>query len=127
MLVYRIEDGEGRGPFTTGKSIAYTVGHKCHDGHSAGDPPNPSNDYHGGDLAERFCAGVHYCGFKSKAQLRRWFRSQAGRRALKKEGFHVSVFDIPKKEVLKGHWQIAFRRPAFDVVGKLDLETLKQV
>jgi hypothetical protein len=130
MLVYRIEDAKGDGPWHVGAVFDYDDAHRCRRAHSAYDPPGPcSYEELGTDLHNTFRnrasdANEFFFGFRSKAQLRRWFRSAVGRRAMKKHGLSLAVFDVDPAHVAQGNWQLAFRRALATRVSTLDLVTL---
>jgi len=129
MHVYRIENAEGCGPWHAGSGRdAYNKNHRCRDdSHSCSEPPGPFSEY-GTPLKAHFDAtdGAGYLfGFKSRAQLKRWFRSMAGRRAMAKAGFRLSLYEVPASKVVAGKWQVAFDRKAAALRGTMDVATLQ--
>lgn len=129
MKIYRIEHKISRcGPFNGSATRAYDDNHKCHEDHSSYDPPGPWGlGEQGTELSQVFKARDHstyYFGFRSKAQLKRWFRSAAGRRAMAKEGFVVGLYEAPREVVAKGNWQVAFQRLNASLIRDLDVVTL---
>ncbi|RWM84298.1 hypothetical protein [Mesorhizobium sp.] len=134
MHVYRIEHPvSGAGPWQTGAVYNYDSHPRVAYDHSAYDPPGPRTmGEEGTPLAKLFNYAAdcdsYVFGFKSKAQLRRWFRSQAGRRAMQSSGLAVlRVYQVDHKHVARGNWQIAFRATSATPVATLDLVTLKPI
>lgn len=133
MNVFRIEHADdGRGPWATGAVYDYNDAHRCRDYHSAGNQPGPHcRGEYGTPLHKLFNYSEEYraffFGFKSRAQLQRWLKSKAGRRAMRDKGMILRVYQIDRKNVAKGNWQIAFRRDCAVPVNTLDLATLKPI
>ncbi|MGV1762783.1 hypothetical protein [Rhizobium rhizogenes] len=113
MLVYRIEHENGQGAFDAGLA-------RLHDDHtslgvSAYDHPAPrSYGEQGTPLARLFGYSDeqqnYYFGCRSKPQLRMWFRSEAGRRAMAAEGGMMVTYDVPEEHLARGRYQVAFRK-----------------
>jgi len=128
MLVYRIEDGESRGPFCGRGDFIYDNNHRCHDEHSCQSPPNARGEV-GTPLGDMWHRGDQYAfqhrfGFRSRAQLKRWFRSKAGRRAMMRNGYKVAVYEVPKDAVWQGKWQVVFNADKATPKETINLETL---
>ncbi|MCG5484014.1 MAG: hypothetical protein KK482_09870 [Sinorhizobium meliloti] len=111
MLIYRIENTSGAGAFRAG--LAYE-----HDAHrkagcrSAYYHPSPySGEELGTELSDLFMKGKtddYHFGCRSKSQLRSWFRSAPGRRAMAKAGGVVVTYEAPREAVALGKTQVAF-------------------
>ncbi|MDW9519144.1 hypothetical protein GOB43_17930 [Sinorhizobium meliloti] len=123
MLIYRIESRDGHGAF--GAGLAYE-----HDDHrhrnyrrSAYSHPGPSCE--GGPMADLFNYGRggnpddYYFGCRSKTQLRSWFGSKPGRRAMAKAGGVMVTYEVPDDAVVKGSTQIAFVKSRATVVSSV--------
>ena len=109
MRVYRVENWSGRGPYN-GKGC-YKAGYDtaCSDRH-----PMPYSDgipYW--DDTDRF-------GFKTKKALQKWFNKKM-RRDLAKHKYRISIFEVPKENVVLGRKQLVFKRRRAKRVKKLDL------
>ena len=97
MLVYRIERN-GHGPYT---NHSWTDCYKLQNAHQ-------ESSKHPGICADvdGFNRVCHVCGFRSYKQLTKWFSGWMKR--LRKGGFRVHVYEIPKSRVLIGKYQVAF-------------------
>ncbi|MDX0260532.1 hypothetical protein GOC60_04815 [Sinorhizobium meliloti] len=110
MLIYRIEDTSGYGAFGAGLAYEHDDHRKCR--HSAYRHPGPSTE--DGPMRDLFVYGRggnpddYFFGCKSKSQLRSWFGSIPGRRAMAKAGGVMVTYDVPDDAVVKGRTQIAF-------------------
>jgi hypothetical protein len=133
VKVYRIEHAEtGQGPFSCGIRHKYDEAHRCRDrDHSAANPPGPlSYGEHGTALADlydkRGSEAVSYVfGFESLKQLKGWFRSKLGRRALAQEGMVLATFEVPENAIARGNWQVAFKRSQAYRLANMDLVELR--
>lgn len=128
VIIYRIERADGSGPFGNGLSTTYDD-HKRAGVASCYDPPAPyDNRERGSDLhahaKRQGITGWHF-GFTSKAQIRRWFRSKKGRRAMAEVGGVLSVYEVPSRWLIRGYEQVIFKRSKASRVGFLNLETLE--
>lgn len=102
MLVYRIQDKDGYGPFSNG-FYATTPKFKRHNTDQIHPTPfeegllNPANidkDYH--------------CGFSSRNRLNKWF---AGiQKELAYGGFVIAVYQVDQQHVKRGQIQLVFRK-----------------
>lgn len=115
MLVYRIEDREGRGAFS---DLYHAHDSHAHDEglRSAFSHPDPGGaEEHGTEIHAMF-APFRNIGLREKYrfacrslhQLRMWFRSAAGRTAMAVQGGVMVTYWVPDEHVLRGRYQIAF-------------------
>lgn len=102
MLVYRVEK-DGLGPYR----------HYQRDDHLwrkidsySGDRPGPYEDGVANYLPCKVITPKVYFGFKDIESLKKWFRG--ARSILRKNGFMVSVYDVPDKYVYTGKRQVGF-------------------
>ena len=123
VRVYRIEKEDGTGVYTAGSVTAterrlgeiisdYTG--FCDDGWSPSSRhPAPGIDSQLGpvwkhmDIAQR---DRYYFGFKDIEQLQNWFFDIRLNNILHEYGFRVSIYDVPKCDVIEGKHQVAFLR-----------------
>ncbi|TCV62293.1 hypothetical protein [Neorhizobium sp. S3-V5DH] len=110
MLVYRIEHTNGEGAF--GAGLARIHDRNCHDTYrrAAYDHPGPRSEY--GTPLKSLFDGYGYYDYlfacQSKTQLRSWFGSRPGRRAMAKAGGVMVTYEVPDDAVAKGKTQVAF-------------------
>jgi len=99
MIVYRIENKKGRGPYDGARdwSLWQTRDHV--------EPTHPGPKDDGID----FESGVDYCGFSSFKKLRDWFESEELVR-LRRLGFRVRRISVPRSKIKVGKKQVVFRR-----------------
>jgi hypothetical protein len=100
VLVYRVENEAGEGPYWTGDADG--VGMESQDAPAI----HPSPYYDGMGL--HFTPGM-LCGFVSVAQFKRWFYRKEWRRGLAALGYKLMVYEVPPDMVVRGHRQVAFR------------------
>jgi hypothetical protein len=94
VLVYRIEHWEeGYGPYWS-KRFTVDVSH---------DHLAPKDDF----ATDAWKHPDHKFGFRSLAELYAWFDRREVR-ALREQGFHITVFDVPDSAVTPGRSQVAF-------------------
>ena len=118
MRVYRVERPEsGDGPYN-GPYIVEGMGRAHTDNETH---PNPHND---AGLAGRDWYGKS-CGFDSLDAYRAWFCRW--RKRLSAEGYVLSVYEVPRKFVLKGEYQAMFDKRKARLMQRLDTKTLKEV
>ncbi len=58
-------------------------------------------------------------GFATPDRLRQWFFGE--RDTLELLNMHVAAYEVPHQAVIRGGWQLAFRRPSARFVGAVDL------
>lgn len=105
MLVYRVEDSEGRGPYRKRAGYVHEWS-KDENGHNDYNHPSPYQD----GLPGMWDMESYICGFKSKAQLKAWF-SEEELSNLEALGFSIKTFEVPKSDVKVGGKQVIFLRP----------------
>lgn len=108
MIVYRVENAEGEGPYwhsvenAIGISIG-TIHNKCHN------HPAPSEDIVDTQF-DRF-SNQWYYGCLSLEQLVKWFTLPENYFPLLREkGFYIVAYECEDKDVAKGDKQCAFKR-----------------
>lgn len=100
MLVYRIENDNGVGPFVAGDDWDfYPLDY--HPGQAFMDFPRPDDD---GLLFEE---DIHKCGCASLRQLIHWFPKPV-RTMLTERNYKLVVLDIPDERVQVGQYQVIF-------------------
>lgn len=115
MLVYRIEDKNGRGAFYD-LYCAHDVVARDEGLKSAFSHPGPRTGLEAGtELSEFFGewrnSKEHLLfGCRSKPQLRMWFRSPKGRAAMAREGGVMVTYSVRDEHVKRGRYQVAFDR-----------------
>lgn len=123
MLVYRIENELGQGPFTTYAAYVYDD-NKHPRAHSSRNPPGPySEDW--GKHKPRCDLGLTCSygrfGFRSINQLQKWFSSVRGRRAMEEDGSFISVFEVDQMDCWLGKWQLVFHKDRATKVKRLSV------
>jgi hypothetical protein len=114
QLVYRIEDRLGKGPYI-GKTSAPNSWHRksiCN--HNAEKRPGPyqcdimreMSDYH---------LGRHHFAFSTMKQLERWF-TKTDRELLHEDGYHISVYRVPREHYIRATNQCIFVRRHSELV-----------
>ena len=107
-LVYRIEDRLGNGPYM-GKTSSDSSWHRksiCN--HNAEKRPGPHqcnimremSDYH---------LGRYHFAFSTMKQLERWF-TKTDRELLHEDGYHISVYRVPREYYINATNQCIFVR-----------------
>lgn len=131
--LYRFEDAEGKGPWTTDEPAlsAYLAHQRVDKWHQPSDMPRPLGD--GPELTALARGDTKHRGqgingllfsFRTKAQLKRAFPSGAGRRAMAKYGgIKIVVYEVP--EAVHGDSQSVFDPTIATRKGELDPVTLK--
>lgn len=115
MLIYRIENERGHGAFDAGLTYEHDDNRHPRCRWSAYDHPGPNSfAERGTPLYDLFAYGIggraceYRFGCTSKTQLRSWFRSAPGRRAMAKSGGRMVTYEVPSEAVAKGKTQAAF-------------------
>lgn len=110
MLIYRIESTSGEGAFGAGLAYEHDDHRKCR--HSAYEHPSPCGVGElGTELQDRWLRGRtddYLFGCRSRTQLRSWFRSKPGRRAMAKAGGLMVTYEVPREAVAMGNTQVIF-------------------
>lgn len=124
MLAYRIENAEGRGPYVTRGLNYYEYAASNRFRNKPMAMPGPYRDYplrrSGVDLDETFVYA-----FKSVDDLRKVFKSYEGRKAMKRKGFVVTVYECHPEHYVEGNAQCVFRKEHSKMLHKIDLVKLK--
>jgi hypothetical protein len=115
MLVYRIENAAGEGPYRgNGDCKRWLLS-----GAASSSRPPPFEDKRLREIrnycGDRKISQLHAllakdataCGFSSMKQLRIWFNFSDVRR-LAREGFHIYCYEVPKQNVMQGSNQVLF-------------------
>ena len=109
MLVYRIEDANGRGPYWE------TYGTPCRkmsDSHSWG----PARYTH--PTMHMYDEGKHICGCPTLELLKTWFRGY--RSLLRRLGYKMCVFEVDAKHIpLQDEYQLMFPRSQSTLLKKV--------
>lgn len=129
MLVYRIENELGQGPFTSYSADEYD-NHKDGRSNSARRPPGPHSEYWGKhqprcDLGWT-CSNARY-GFRSINQLKKWFTSARGRRAMEADGSFITVLEVDQMDCWLGKWQLVFHKDRATKVKRLSVVDFKEI
>ena len=103
MLIYRIENKRGQGPYCSKHKDQYLRCWLC-DRHSDIEK-HPSPDEDGIYEWKR----VHKCGFSSLRKLKAWFNKEE-LKALYEAKFDIVRYEVDKKDVLVGQKQVMFNR-----------------
>ncbi|PLP55560.1 hypothetical protein CYK37_30185 [Mesorhizobium loti] len=125
MLVYRIEDARGYGPWSgSGTAEAYW------DAAEVGTNPNdhPSPYVEGGVLYDayvRWADGRFGCS--SVEQLRDWFPCPKGREVMRQRGYRAVAYQVEPEALCEGTMQVIFQQHRAQLVKVLDLGTLQPV
>jgi hypothetical protein len=110
MLVFRVENNSGVGPYTSGAvdTIDYSrlFSPRC---------PGPLNDG-----IRRTDEDDHFA-FKDVSQLRKWFIKRI-RGNLTKKGFSMAIYRVPDKLVKHGKRQVVFKKSRSRLLCKLQLD-----
>lgn len=124
MLAYRIEDAEGRGPYVTRGLDYYEYAASDRFRNKPMAMPGPVRDSpllrSGVD-----CDKTFVYAFKSLDDLRRVFKSYEGRKAMKRKGFVVTVYECHPEHYVEGIAQCVFRKEHSKMLHKIDLVKLK--
>lgn len=104
MLIYRMENQLGRGPF-----FRELLSWPMHE--AMGFSKDDERPYHDGFMTpqrEGFkMTSDHLCGCRSKRELVKWFPKLA-REFLKTKGFTTKVYDVPDENIQIGRHQVVF-------------------
>ena len=112
MLIYRVEDSAGRGPYIGQPEPVDCRSSKALSRHSNSlTHPAPYSD--GISISQG-----EYCGFESMDKLRRWFWGDI--EWLRKKKFHVSIYRIDEGHVKIGMKQVVFNRKRAELVSTID-------
>ena len=101
MLVYRVENDNGRGPYV-GNNRHWTQREHSFSKHHVG----INEEFRNLEIEE--IASRERCGFDSLKSLYRWFNNRQERFNLKREGFKVVTYEVGASHVRKAKKQLAF-------------------
>lgn len=59
-------------------------------------------------------------GFADEARMRQWFFGERG--TLDLLNMHVAAYEVPHQAVIRGDWQLAFRKPSARLVRTMTLQ-----
>ena len=108
QVVYRLEKvGTERGPYTApfrSPTLCELITKRCMETPSH---PGPVNDIKGWSFNQAWSGWVF--GFISIKDLETWFDPEVLEQAYQ-EGFIITIYSVPKSDVLYGSKQVAFRR-----------------
>lgn len=143
LTVLRVEDDQHKGPYIhqtyrsakqakIGRALAgrHTDGWLLPVGTTVLDRPElhpgPEEDYgmqvrwRMMDWSKRRAARQYIFGFADKARMRQWFFGE--RDTLELLNMHVAAYEVPHQAVLRGQWQVAFRKPSARLVRTMTLK-----
>lgn len=104
MIVWRIEDAQGRGPFN-GAISNITYKYQDATGINVFRPPPPQRDRDLGDHFQR----NHYCGFKDQQQFHDWFGpNPEHHKILGEAGLGLTIYEVNDSDVKIGDHQVIF-------------------
>lgn len=114
MLIYRIENSYGEGPYR-GKHHAHKLVFDYYsDMYGAADHPTPDEDFPGSDVYEAMENGA-MCAFSSKDALWEWFLGCEY--ALRDAGFRVVTYQVPGVVLSSPSGQVMFFKEEATEIG----------
>lgn len=145
LTVYRVEDDHTKGPYIpqsyrteaqvmAGRAMAnrhsdvsWGIGDQTLASHPHVHPgPDEDRGMRGRwqfmNWSARSASRNYNFGFESTARLGEWFFGE--RDTLDLLNMHVAAYEVPHQAVVRGEWQLAFRRPSARLVRTLDLAGL---
>lgn len=112
IIVYRVENQDGCGPYRTGslRGKQHEVGEWLNSQYVKLDEirhkrPMPYSD----GIFEH--TDDDYCGFHGIKKLRQWFTKEELQK-LQEAGFQINKYKVPKELVIDGNRQVMFRKKA---------------
>lgn len=124
MILYRLQDKYGRGPWE-GCDGAFLYNASCMIGELCSTMPTPKDD-DGPEFREHFAAyGVDgwYFACASFEQLIYYFPCEYGRAAM--EGYEIVVLECPRVFTRVGNTQVIYRPERATITQRLDRVTLQ--
>lgn len=110
MLIYRVENSKGKGPFSA-------FGWRANDRHIGIKYPEPSE--------EKLAISQHdYLGCATLRLIRHWFVKKE-RIALSKQGFSLTIYKCHKKRVKIGKYQLVFPKGKAILIERKNLIDFK--
>lgn len=86
------------------------------------DDPGMASRWRFMDWSHRRGSREYNFGFESTARLSQWFFGE--RDTLELLNMHVAAYTVPHQAVIRGQWQVAFRRPSATLVETYELKGL---
>lgn len=126
MKVYRVQHTNGLGPYRN--HIENLIWREVYDGKASKEierihdlhtfqRPNPIEDFGWKSIDP----DEYVFGFETYDQYRSWF-TKSCRKLLAKHDYQLVIFDVPKKHVLIGQSQVAFKPDKADILDILDIK-----
>lgn len=97
MKVFRVEDPNGKGPYSSSMTNEILYNKLSSKNESR---PSPKRD------GIEIRPGIDVCGFDSIEKLKQWFHGC--RSDLRKAGFYVAIYEVDAKEIKFGRRQVIF-------------------
>lgn len=107
MIVYRIENREGKGPYTACWDIERKITSMSRQ--STARQPGPYDDGFGGEKYEKVNLFDYFFAFISIEQRDNWF-TRRERAQLQQLGFFTVPYHIEEKDLIRMNKQCAFKR-----------------
>lgn len=119
MLVYRVENRYGEGPYVNDNS--YNC--RCYDNVDHPEPYNDGIPIHNGISSKRkYNSNDYKFAFEDTDQLIKWFNDEINK--LIEYGFSCTVYKVHGKRVIKGMKQLAFVYGSAEKVEEIELDDL---
>lgn len=113
MLIYRVENSKRQGPYHSSQNVLAE-----HSIRNKSEPRHPSPKHDQGlcsNLVELFGEGgaedfpmKYRFGFSSIEQAKKWICKKSWAKSLRKNGFSISVFEVPDEFCIKGTHQVMY-------------------
>lgn len=118
MLIYRVEDKNGTGPYASNNAewVESIERHEMvYEAHNYLSPNHP------GPLSESWFSIPQYTmpereyiyGFDSESALKFWFNGFL--EPMFEHGFFIKTYDVPPQDVIVGRRQVAFKKPKQEI------------
>lgn len=147
LTVYRVEDEHTKGPYISqsyrseaqvraGRDMAYRHSDVTFSFDTENKTANTAPHLHPGptedhgmvsrwrfmNWSERVGSRHYVFGFPSTDRLGQWFFGE--RDTLELLNMHIAAYEVPHQAVVRGEWQLAFRRPSATLVRTIPLAGL---
>lgn len=145
ITVFRVEDERARGPYVhqhyrsrQQQRLSMDLARRHSDawytppGHTAQSRPHihpgPEDDrvlwpkWMKMEWSQRRSARDYHFGFESTTRLGQWFFGE--RDTLELLNMRVAAYEVPHQAVVRGEWQLAFRRPSATLIRTFELKGL---
>ena len=123
MLIYRVENSQGKGPYWGAAPMYLFENNRLH--------PAPQDDskFMLNAFRKGFAGNIYlfatnqniYFGFESIKQFKRWFFKNSVILDFHKYDFRIVVYKVSAKQVVLGNTQLAFVKENATVVGERPL------